>query len=148
MNRVVFEEVQGAETVSPDQYLAIDDALTELERHDSQAGQPNGPYVAQPNHIRSIREERYKLAKYFDPDGNEAEQWEMYDLAEDPLETVNIANPDFSRTAEQEQELQRLTAKLVEVEATRLLPLPNTPQAATPTAGTPEAGTPVAVAVA
>ena len=38
MNRVVFEEVQGAETVSPDQYLAID-ALTELERHESQAGQ-------------------------------------------------------------------------------------------------------------
>ena len=79
---------------------------------DFQAGQPNGPYVSPPNHIRSIREERYKLARYFDPDGNEAEQWEMYDLQEDPLETVNIANPDFSRTAEQEQELQRLTRQI------------------------------------
>jgi choline-sulfatase len=108
---------------------------------DFQAGQPNGPYVSPPNHIRSIREERYKLARYFDPDGNEPEQWEMYDLEQDPLETVNIANPDFSRTAEQEQELQRLTAKLTEVEATRLLPLPNTPEASTP-----EASTPVAIA--
>ena len=87
---------------------------------DFQAGQPTGPYVPPPNHITSIREERFKLAKYYDPDGNEPEQWEMYDLAEDPLETVNIAHWDFSRTAEQEQALQRLTAKLIEVEATRL----------------------------
>ena len=108
---------------------------------DFQAGQPNGPYVAPPNHIRSIREERYKLARYFDPDGNEPEQWEMYDLADDPLETVNIANPDFSRSAEQEQELQRLTAKLAEVEVTRLQPLPGTPEAATPEAATPRGDT-------
>lgn len=108
---------------------------------DTQAGQPKGPYVAPPNHIRSIREARYKLARYFDAEGNEPEQWEMYDLKEDPLETVNIANPGYSRTAEQEQELQRLMARLAEVEATRLQPLANTPVAATP-----EAGTPVAVA--
>lgn len=112
---------------------------------DFQAGQPSGPYVAPPNHIRSIREERYKLARYFDPDGNEAEQWEMYDLAEDPLETVNIANPDFSRTPEQEQELQRLTAKLAEVEATRLQPLRSTPESSVSESATPWAGTPVAV---
>jgi arylsulfatase A-like enzyme len=112
---------------------------------DFQAGQPKGPYVQQPNHLRSIREERYKLARYFDPDGNEAEQWEMYDLQEDPLETVNLANPDYSRTAEQEQELQRLTAKLAEVEATRLLPLPNTPEANVTNPATPQASTPVAV---
>ncbi len=112
---------------------------------DYQAGQPNGPYVAPPNHIRSLREERYKLARYFDPDGNEPEQWEMYDLAEDPLETVNLANPDFSRTAEQEQELQRLMAKLADVEATRLQPLPNTPESSVSESATPSAGTPVAV---
>ncbi len=112
---------------------------------DYQAGQPNGPYVSPPNHIRSIREERYKLARYFDPDGNEPEQWEMYDLAEDPLETVNIANPDFARSAEQEQELQRLTARLAEVEATRLQPLANTPEANVIESATPGAGTPVAV---
>lgn len=114
---------------------------------DFQAGQPNGPYVSPPNHIRSIREERYKLARYFDPDGSVPEQWEMYDLQEDPLETVNIAFPGYSRTADQEQELQRLTAKLAEVEATRLRPLPGTPEAATPEAATPVAGTPVAAMI-
>ena len=36
---VALEEVQGVGAETPDQYLAIDEALTELERHDSQAGQ-------------------------------------------------------------------------------------------------------------
>lgn len=101
---------------------------------DIQAGQPNGPYVPAPNHITSIREERFKLAKYYDPAGNEADQWEMYDLQEDPLEVVNLASPDYTRTAEQEREFQRLMTKLAEVEATRLRPLAITPQPATPVA--------------
>lgn len=90
---------------------------------DFQAGQPSGPYVDPPQHIVSIREERYKLAKYYDPDGEEPEQWEMYDLKHDPLEVRNIANPDFKRTRKQEQALQRLKARLAEVEETRLQPL-------------------------
>ena len=89
---------------------------------DFQVGQPSGPYVPQPNHITSIREGRYKLAKYYDPDGEEDEQWEMYDLKHDPLEVRNIAWPDFKRTKTQEKELARLKAKLAEVEATRLQP--------------------------
>lgn len=102
---------------------------------DVQSGQPNGPYVPAPNHITSIREERYKLAKYYDADGIEPDQWEMYDLAEDPLETINLANPDYARTPEQEAELERLLVRLKEVEMTRLASLPNTPEpAATPIA--------------
>jgi choline-sulfatase len=87
------------------------------------AGQPTGPYVQPPQHIVSIRETRYKLAKYYDPEGNEPDQWEMYDLKHDPLEVRNIADPNFKRTKTQEKELKRLKAKLAEVEETRLQPL-------------------------
>jgi len=47
----------------------------------------------------------------------------MYDLAEDPLETTNIAFPDYPRTPEQQAQYDRLRAKLAEVKATRLQPL-------------------------
>jgi choline-sulfatase len=104
---------------------------------DFQVGQPTGPYVPPPNHVTSIREERYKLAKYFDASGNLPDQWEMYDLVDDPLERVNIAHRDYSRTPEQELELERLKARLAEVEATRLQPLPTTPRPLTNEAGTP-----------
>jgi arylsulfatase A-like enzyme len=90
---------------------------------DFQAGQPTGPYVQPPQFITSIREERYKLARYYDLDGEEPEQWEMYDLKHDPLEARNIADPDFKRTKKQEQALRRLKARLAEVEETRLQPL-------------------------
>jgi len=90
---------------------------------DVQAGQATGPYVPPPNHITSIREGRYKLAKYYDADGTEPDQWEMYDLQHDPLEEHNIAFPAFPRTEEQEAALLRLTTKLAEVEQTRLQPL-------------------------
>ncbi len=110
---------------------------------DIQNGQPNGPYVPPPNHITSIREERYKLAKYYDVNGVEPDQWEMYDLLEDPLETVNLAYADYERTPEQELELERLLARLTEIESTRLAPLPNTPMPqATPAPPVPVA-TPV-----
>jgi choline-sulfatase len=79
--------------------------------------------VPPPNRIISVREERYKLARYYDGDGVEPDQWEMYDLLEDPEERVNLAFLDASLTAEQATERERLTAKLEEVPATRLQPL-------------------------
>jgi choline-sulfatase len=89
---------------------------------DFQSGQKNGPYPAPPNHIVSIREERYKLAEYYDANGGVASQWEMYDLLADPLETHNIAFPT-QRTPEQQKQFERLKLKLRAVQATRLQPL-------------------------
>ena len=40
--------------------------------------------VPPPNRIVSIREARYKLARYYDGDGIEPDQWEMYDLDDGP----------------------------------------------------------------
>jgi choline-sulfatase len=93
---------------------------------DYQSGQNKPPYPKPPNHIVSIREERWKLAKYYDTAklNPVPSQWEMYDLEHDPLERENLAHPSFKRTKRQEEELQRLKRKLKRVEETRLQPLP------------------------
>lgn len=96
---------------------------------DWQAGQASGPYLPPPNHIVSIREERWKLAKYYDAEGQVRPQWEMYDLECDPLEERNLAYPGFVRTPEQEAHFRRLKRRLAVIQRTRLAPLPNTPTA-------------------
>ena len=90
---------------------------------DFQSGQVKPPYPQPPNHVVSIRERRWKLAKYYDPRGRAAPQWEMYDLKTDPYEEVNLAFEGYERTAVQEREFLRLKKKLERVEKTRLSPL-------------------------
>ena len=90
---------------------------------DYQSGQKRGPYPDPPNHIVSIREERYKLAEYYDVDDKVTSQWEMYDLLSDPLEITNIAWPTYMRTPEQQMQYDRLRLKLGKVRSTRLQPL-------------------------
>jgi arylsulfatase A-like enzyme len=94
---------------------------------DWQSGQSRGPYLPPPNHIVSIRETRWKLAEYYDVNGQVASEWEMYDLKTDPLEQLNLAYPGYQRTAEQETQFQRLMSRLAQVKKSRLQPLPNTP---------------------
>jgi choline-sulfatase len=90
---------------------------------DWQSGQASGPYPQPPNHVVSIREHRYKLARYYDANGKIPEQWEMYDLKTDPLERTNLVYRHYRRTPEQEREYERLRRKLAHVERTRLKPL-------------------------
>ena len=104
---------------------------------DFQSGQATGPYPKEPNHVTSIREKRWKLAKYSDitttvdrktgaiseKPGPKPPQWEMYDLKTDPYEEVNLAFAGYERTATQEREFLRLKKKLAKVEKTRLRPL-------------------------
>ena len=90
---------------------------------DWQSGQASGPYPKPPNHIVSIREHRYKIARYYDANGKVPPQWEMYDLKTDPLERTNLAYKHYRRTPEQEREYKRLKRKLARVERTRLQPL-------------------------
>jgi choline-sulfatase len=105
---------------------------------DFQSGQPKPPYPKPPNHIVSIREKRWKLAKYHDvtvtvEDGKPVEsrpkpgkppQWEMYDLKTDPNEEINLAYEGYQRNELQERQFQRLKKKLEKVEKVRLRPLP------------------------
>jgi choline-sulfatase len=103
---------------------------------DYQSGQAHGPYPKEPRHLASIREKRWKLAKYSDVQvtvasngaitekpGPKPSQWEMYDLKTDPYEEINLAFEGYERTAVQEREFLRLKAKLAKVEKTRLRPL-------------------------
>ena len=90
---------------------------------DFQSGQATPPYPTPPNHVVSIREDRYKLAEYYDVAGVVPSQWEMYDRLKDPLETENLAFEGFQRNREQQREFERLQKKLQVVKATRLRPL-------------------------
>ncbi len=102
---------------------------------DYQSGQANGPYPGPLNHIKSIREEVYKLAKYYDPHHPEGPvQWEMYDLQCDPNETRNLADENYQRLPKEQAEFERLQAKLELVEETRLRPWEGDKRAAPPDA--------------
>ncbi len=90
---------------------------------DYQSGQSHGPYPKPPNHIVSIREGRWKIAKYYDVKHQKRPQWEMYDLRNDPLEKTNLAYKGYERSPAQEKQFQRLKRKLARVEKTRLQPL-------------------------
>jgi len=89
---------------------------------DYQCGQA-APSLPPPNHIVSIREERYKLAEYYDADGQIPSEWEMYDLIADPDEFDNLAATSATRTAEQQLAYDRLRVELQRVRQTRLQPL-------------------------
>jgi arylsulfatase A-like enzyme len=82
-----------------------------------------GP-VRQPNHVRCVRTDEYKLARYFDPSGQVPQEWEMYDLRRDPNERVNLVEisvspprarsdlPDSGRVQAQADSLAALLAEL------------------------------------
>jgi arylsulfatase A-like enzyme len=98
---------------------------------DYQAGQSSKPYVKPPQHIVSIRESRWKIAEYYDANGEVPSQWEMYDLKNDPLERINLAHKGYKRTQAQQKQYRRLKRKLARVKKERLRRLPNTPQPCT-----------------
>ncbi len=89
---------------------------------DWQGGQSSGNYVKGANHIASMRKSRYKIARYYDPDGQFPDVYEMYDLQRDPLESRNLGNPEVRRTRRERKMFRRLQKQLAIVERTRLQP--------------------------
>jgi choline-sulfatase len=103
---------------------AVQDFTYQVFTYDDwQAAQARGPYVSGANHIVSVRDARYTLARYYAPDGSAADEFEMYDREADPTEATNLAWTGYQRDDQQEAAYQRVLALLEEVEATRLQPL-------------------------
>ena len=81
--------------------------------------------VKQPSHVRCVRTRDFKLARYFDPAGRAPQEWEMYDLANDPNEAVNLvevaaspprARADLPDRATIQAEADRLAELLARLE--------------------------------
>lgn len=76
---------------------------------------PSAVYAA--NRIRCIRTKEWKYARYFDGDSSYKEEYEMYDLVNDQLETNNLAyDPGY---AEQRRELAEMLYNLEQAELPR-----------------------------
>ncbi|MEA4856302.1 MAG: sulfatase-like hydrolase/transferase [Solidesulfovibrio sp.] len=101
---------------------------------DEYAGQTSPPpYITEPCHIRCIvrtdADGEWKYARYYDPAGQAAEEYEMYCLkdgtgaAVDPEELDNLANPGSPNYAAYAAKRAELAALLAEVEAKRLAPV-------------------------
>lgn len=109
--------------------LIVDPGAAPVQREvvftydDLRCAQNVAQLVPPPNRIIALREERYKLARYYDGDGAAPDQWELYDLETDPDERRNLAAPGFTASPEQAATRARLTARLKEITATRLQPI-------------------------
>jgi choline-sulfatase len=77
----VLEHRAPADSVQDAIHFTYDD-------HQAATALQNAP--GQPNRIRAIRTRDAKYAFYFDPDGREPTEYELYDLERDPLETQNL----------------------------------------------------------
>ncbi|HEV2712919.1 MAG TPA: sulfatase-like hydrolase/transferase [Gaiellaceae bacterium] len=64
--------------------------------------------------IRAVVEEGWKYAVYYDPFTGASPEYELYDLANDPLELTNLAHPTHATEAS-EAERERLHARLRDV---------------------------------
>jgi hypothetical protein len=77
----VLEHPAPAESVQEAIHFTYDD-------HQAATAMQNAP--GQPNRIRAIRTRDAKYAFYFDPEGSEQTEYELYDLDRDPLEVENL----------------------------------------------------------
>ena len=64
---------------------------------DHQAGSAFTDVAPPPNHIRAVRSGESMYAVYFDPEGREERQFELYDMTRDPDQVNNLVNKDTGR---------------------------------------------------
>lgn len=133
----VTQPVEGGRITEPDYYGAYEVYCRTVEAVRSGDFKVTpvpelspGP-VRQPNHIRCVRTDSAKLARYFDPANPLLLEWEMYDLNRDPNEETNLVQvtgqaptartdqgnlPGWYDAAAVQAEADRLAALLADVE--------------------------------
>ncbi|MHC1728887.1 MAG: sulfatase-like hydrolase/transferase [Syntrophobacteraceae bacterium] len=79
------------------------------------------PYVTEPSHVRCLREARWKIVMYFDPDSTK-KQYELYDLLKDPLERHNMADPDNKEYYNREKLLEMAHKLRIKMKKTHTAP--------------------------
>ena len=88
------------------------------------------PVIKQPAHIRCIREQDWKFAMYFDPanpDDPTSRRYELYDLAADPTELHNMADPanlQYHDQAKADEMYGKLVDRMAETHTTPEAPTP------------------------
>jgi len=88
----VLENPQPADSVQDAIHFTYDD-------HQAATALTEAP--GQPNRVRAIRTDTHKYAFYFDPAGERASEYEMYDLQRDPHEVRNLLFVDSGSTKDQ-----------------------------------------------
>jgi arylsulfatase A-like enzyme len=96
---------------------------------DHQAGTAFQESSGQPNRIRCVRDHRWKYAVYLDPSGRVAPEYELYDLADDPDEALNLVDKHTGRgrsqgADRQARRLHELLGRACAASATTSPPLP------------------------
>ncbi len=81
----ITETLKGEQ---PAPAFKIFQAEVESQRQQGIGLQPGS--VVQPCHVRCARTSEWKLVRYFDPMGDVADQWELYNLMTDPTERSNL----------------------------------------------------------
>lgn len=72
-----------------ERYEGFEAAVDEAQAKPGYEFLEDGP-VTRPNHVRALCTGDWKIVRYLDPDGNEADEWELYCLASDPVEATNL----------------------------------------------------------
>lgn len=117
MSPVIRSLGQGFDALPTDaQFQSQEGVLFAFD--DTKAGSNTNPSSVQaPNRIRCVRTKDYKYARYFIAEGTWADEFEMYDLNNDPNELNNLGNPknkDYNKAPypELRAQLQTLLERL------------------------------------
>ncbi len=88
-NDMITERGDDPEDPKPLQYAMFEANVR--KRIDEGLCLTEGP-VRQPNNVRALCTGDWKIVRYVDPAGFEADEWELYSLTTDPIEEINLVD--------------------------------------------------------
>ena len=88
-NDMITERGENPEDPKPIQYAMFEANVR--TRIDDGLPLTEGP-VRQPNNVRALCTGDWKIVRYVDPTGFEADEWELYCLTADPIEQINLVD--------------------------------------------------------